>query len=123
MWRFNMKVSKEDIFSFSPCAAATKELVDRCFHGKDLLTAQDVLALQLEDEYKLWLLLRPELIDTQKLEEIRQEFISMMDQKWLIDLSISCPVYDIIGKVARCFDRPYADTYSSLIKIVEKYIA
>lgn len=116
-------VSKEDIFKFSPCAAATHELVDRCFGNREFLTARDVLGLVLEDEYKLWLLLRPQLISEDNLGKIRADFIGLIDQQWLKDLSVSCPVYDIIGKVARCFDRPYPDTYAILIRIVEGYIA
>lgn len=118
-----MQVSKEDIFRFSPCAAATQQLVDRCFAGREFLTAADVLALSLEDEYKLWLLLRPELIPLPHLEAIRQEFLSLIDQDWLRELAGTCPVYDVLGKVARCFERPYTDTYAAMITIVEKYIA
>jgi hypothetical protein len=116
-------VSKEDIFRFSPCAAATNEMVDRCFGDREFLTAKDVLGLVLEDEYKLWLLLRPELASEEQLSKIRADFIGLIDQQWLKDLSVSYPVYDIIGKVARCFDRPYPDTYAILIRIVEGYIA
>lgn len=114
-------VSKEDIFKFSPCAAATHELVDRCFGDREFLTARDVLNLVLEDEYKLWLLLRPQLISEDNLGKIRADFIGLIDQQWLKDLSVSCPVYDIIGKVARCFDRSYPETYAVLIRIVESY--
>ena len=45
-------VSKEDIFKFSPCVAATQQLVDTCFAGREFLTVPDILALALEDEYK-----------------------------------------------------------------------
>ena len=98
-------VSKEDIFKFSPCAAATHELVDRCFGNREFLTARDVLDLVLEGN----------------LEKIRADFIGLIDQQWLKNLSVSCPVYDIIGKVARCFDRSYPETYAVLIRIVESY--
>jgi hypothetical protein len=116
-------ISKEDVFGFSPCAAATHEMVDTYFAGREFLTIPDIFALALEDEYKLWLLLRPELLSEDKLAKIRADFIGLMNQQWLIDLSFSCPVYDLIGKVARCFDRPYTETYAELIQIVERYIA
>ena len=118
-----MKVSKNDIFAFSPCAAATHELVDRCFGDREFLTAKEVLDLVLEDEYKLWLLLRPQLLTEEQLTRIRADFIDLMDQQWLIDLSLSCPVYEVIGRVARCFERPYNETYKILIQIVGGYIA
>jgi hypothetical protein len=116
-------ISKEDIFKFSPCAAATQELVDRIFGERELLTAKDVLELDLKDEYKLWLLLRPQLLTERSLEKIRADFIELMDQQWLIDLSVSCPVYDMLGKVARCFDRPYEETYAVLLRIAGGYVA
>lgn len=118
-----MMVTKEDIFTFSPCAAATRELVDRTFGEREFLTAKNVLDLDLKDEYKLWLLLRPQLLTEHSLEEIRAEFIGLMNQQWLIDLSASCPVYDMLGKVARCFDRPYDETYAVLLRIVGGYVA
>ena len=116
-------VSKEDIFKFSPCAAATNEMVDRCFGYREFLTAKDVLGLVLEDEYKLWLLLRPELASEEQLSKIRADFIGLIDQEWLVKLCETCPAYETIGRVARCFDRPYTETYAELIQIVERYIA
>lgn len=118
-----MQVSKQDIYRFSPCSVATEKLVNDCFGDREFLSAKDVLSLSLGDEYKLWLLLRPELIKEEDLEKIRQEFISIMDQEWLIKYCVEHPVHTIIGRVARCFDRPYEKTYAELIKIVEKYIA
>lgn len=123
MWQLNMKVTKEDIFKFSPCSVATEQMVDACFAGREYLTIQDILNLAIVDEYKLWLLLRPELIPYDKLSNIRVEFIGLMDKQWLIDLCGTCPVYETIGRVARCFDRPYNETYGVLMQIVEKYIA
>ena len=116
-------VSKEDIFKFSPCAVATHELVDRCFGNREFLTARDVLDLVLEDEYKLWLLLRPQLISEDNLGKIRADFIALIDQEWLVKLCETCPAYETIGRVARCFDRPYIETYAELMQIVERHIA
>jgi hypothetical protein len=116
-------ISKEDVFGFSPCAAASHEMVDALFAGRELIAASDVLASTLEDEHKLWLLLRPELISEQHLSEIRADFIALIDQDWLVKLCETCPAYETIGRVARCFDRPYIETYAELIQVVEKYIA
>lgn len=116
-------ISKEDIFGFSPCVAASHEMVDTLFAGRELLAASDVLASTLENEHKLWLLLRPELIPEDQLAKIRADFIGLINQDWLVKLCETCPAYETIGRVARCFDRPCIETYAELIQIVERYIA
>lgn len=116
-------ISKEDVFRFSPCAAASHDMVDALFAGRELIDASDVLASTLENEHKLWLLLRPELISEDQLAKIRADFIALIDQEWLVKLCETCPAYETIGRVARCFDRPYIETYAELMQIVERHIA
>jgi hypothetical protein len=119
-----LTVTKEDVYNFSPCKAATKPLVDSIFKDAESLSAFDVLACDpLTSEYKLWALLRPELIENGKLEEIRVEFLKMMNQERFIEISKECPVYQIIGRVARCYNRDYEETYKVLLVVVENVLA
>ena len=119
-----LTVTKEDVYNFSPCEAATKSLVDSIFKDSESLSAFDVLACDLlTSEYKLWSLLRPELIENEKLEQIRTEFLKMMNQERFIEISKECPVYQIIGRVARCYNREHEETYKVLLVVVEDIIA
>lgn len=119
-----LAVTKKDVYNFSPCQAATDPLVDSIFKDSESLSAFDVLACDLlTTEYKLWALLRPELIENEKLEQIRAEFLKMMNYERFIEISKECPVYQIIGRVARCYDREYEETYKALLVVVENALA
>lgn len=73
-----LSVTKADILSFSPCASDSIARIDELFAGRESLTAADVIALNMPDEHKLWLILRPQLIPQDRLDAISTEFRSMI---------------------------------------------
>lgn len=118
-------IRKNDIKLYNPCKEATDELINKSFGDKDELTEKEVLNLDfLKHEHKLWLFLRPEIIEQSKLDEIKAKFISCVDpSNKFYDLLVNSTIQGTIGKMIRCF-RPNTDeqTCAMMMDIVKDYI-
>ena len=119
-----LTITKEDVGRFSPCEAGTKDLIDNVFQDRESISALDVLnSDKILYEHKLWTVLRAELIEIDKLEKIKGEFLGMIDNPYLKEIAQKSEYHNIIGKVVRCFKQDHEITYKMLCEVVGRTIA
>lgn len=116
-----MAVTLETVESWGPCTAFPHDRLVELFDGRETVTAGDVLAMSIDDDQKLWCILRPELIDDAVLVLIKESFLDLIDpENVYYDTVVSTELVPAIGKIMRAlYPQPFADTAAALLSIVE----
>jgi hypothetical protein len=129
-WSLEMSTSpsitREDVRSWSPCAAGTDEFIESCFGDRESLSFQDLCEIpHLCHEHLLWTALRPQVISSEKLEVIRLKFLRMIGEShphfadWF-----QLSAVDLIGKVVRAnLHQSPEETYSQMVAIMKEHHA
>jgi hypothetical protein len=116
-----LSFTRDDVRSWSPCAAGTDSFIESCFGNRQTLDFQQLCRIpHLTDEHLLWTVLRPQVISPEILEQIRGAFLILIGSThrhyddWK-DLS----AVDLIGKVVRANPHQSPEqTYRDMIAIV-----
>jgi len=59
----------DNILSWKPCSDYTEEIITELFAGRETLTVQDILELNISAKDKLWAILREDMLDAAILHE------------------------------------------------------
>ena len=113
-------VTIPDIVSFNACDSESANRMEELFAGKETINAFDILAMEMPFEHKIWLMFRPELIDQETLELIKQDFIDLMTDKE--NLYYQRAVKDVSVKVVNKFINYHGESYDSLSNDLETTI-
>ena len=120
-----LSVTKRDIVTFHPCDCDSIKRIDELFGTREILTAADALILDIPEDHRLWLLLRPQLIEPSKLQEIDVAFLSMIEHTCIYFEQASLShLYGRIPYVLRANRHKQSDqeTYYQLLEIVKRSI-
>jgi hypothetical protein len=125
-----LSVTPADVLSFNPCEVVTPDFLRKHFAGRSSVTANEILDLNIRCDYKLWLVLRTQLIAENTLNQIKTSFIDLMDpQSDYYQEALDSGYYTCIAKILRskrpiegdiCTDNTI---YETLLNIVRSYIA
>ena len=72
------QVTIPDVQSFEPCDSDSARRIEELFAGRETINAFDILAMDMPFEHKMWLIMRPELIDQDTLNLIGDDFLALM---------------------------------------------
>jgi hypothetical protein len=119
-------ITREDVRSWSPCAAGTDAFIESCFGERQQLSFADIVAIpHLSDEHVLWSALRPQVISPEILEQIRLAFLDLIgDSHRHYDDWKTLSAVDLIGKVVRANPAQSPEvTYRQLVAIMKAHHA
>ena len=71
-------VSIPDVISFEPCDSDSARRIEELFAGRETINVYDILAMDMPFEHKMWLIMRPELIDQDTIDLISDDFLALM---------------------------------------------
>ena len=72
------RVSVADVISFEPCDSDSARRIEELFDGRETINVFDILAMDMPFEHKMWLIIRPELIDQDTINLINQDALALM---------------------------------------------
>ena len=122
-----LTVSIADVLSFNPCESESAARMEELFAGRERISALDILAMDIPDEHKYWLILRPELIDEATLTLIKTDLLDLMDDKnhniYLKTVNeTSCGL--IINRVRNYLGKPPLESlHDTFMPIILKHIS
>ena len=67
-----MSYTIDDVMSWKPCYS--REQMSGWFRARSCMTVDDLMALDISDDDKLWCLLRPEVVPERKLHELACDY-------------------------------------------------
>jgi len=67
-------VTVEQVMAWSPCYSYSQEKMAALFAGRDVLSAQDIAALNISCEDRVWALLHSEFLSDKQMHEIACDF-------------------------------------------------
>ena len=73
------KLTIDDVLSHNPCSEYTRERVETLFAGRETITAKDVLAMDIGNLDKIWIIDVAELISEEDTAAIKEKILSEMD--------------------------------------------
>ena len=115
-----MQVTKEQVFSFSPCQSDSIQRIDELFGDKATINVDDILAMNMPDDHKLWLILRPELLPVETLDQIKAAFLALIPQDHeQYNIALAQDYWHVQAKVMRALQpQTNEDTAAQLLNIV-----
>ena len=76
-----LSVTIADVFSFDPCDSESIARIEELFAGRETINVADIFQMEMPFEHKMWLIMRPELIDQTTIGLIKEDFLSLMTDK------------------------------------------
>lgn len=117
-------VSKMDILLFNPCKSDSIAAIDELMAGNEFVDVNYIINVNIPDDHKLWLILRPELIPIETLEKIKTAFLLLIpDDHEHYQYALDVPYWGIPAKVMRVLQpQSNDDTATQLLNIVRGYL-
>lgn len=115
----------EDLLSWNPCDSESMKRM-HLLDGGVTFTAADVYTWEIPNDHKLWVLLRPELIDEDKLDTIRTHLLGMLEPTYSMnDIANKCRCWTVLRHVVMFHDETNKDRtglYDSIYAYVQGII-
>lgn len=75
-----MTLTIQQVLDLSPCDPYNEAYLTQLFNGASSLDADGFLALGIPDQDKLWIMVRPELLDQATLDASNAQFLTLIPQ-------------------------------------------
>lgn len=117
-------VTVSDVISFNPCDSSSARNIEGLFAGRETINAFDIFNMEMPFDHKVWLILRPELIDQDTLDLIKEDFLSLMTDHDNIFYqgAVTSPSIKIANKFVRYSNQQYETLTSDLQNTITNVI-
>lgn len=96
----SLTVTADQIRSFNPCDSESSAQIDALMGGNAAVDATYIMGVNIPSAHKLWLLLRPELIEQSQLDTIDAYLMGMLNQSYSkFTIASKCATINVYGHV------------------------
>ena len=113
-------VTIPDVISFDPCNSDSVANIELLFAGREAINVFDVLDMQIPLEHKMWLILRPELIDQEALDLIKEDFLVLMTdhENVYYERAVTGPVNKIVNKFVNYSNQTFEELENIIVGVI-----
>lgn len=117
-------VTISDVVSFNPCDSSSAQNIQELFAGRETINALDIFNMGIPFDHKIWLAIRPELIDQDTLDLIKEDFLLLMTDhdNSFYQSAIDAPSRKIVNKFIRYSNQQYETLTSDLENTITNVI-
>ena len=118
----SLTVTAADIRSFNPCECDSSANIEALMGGNASIDVQFAMNINMPTAHKLWLILRPQLIEQATLDTIRQYLLTLTDTTYSKNAILAkCSTLNVYGHVKAFYVESKKDI-SSLDETIFAYV-